>query len=263
LRAVSAKFAWSAASAVWRGSYETGEGAVLVPPHAGRSHTGLKVDKRFDRLFVSGGDSKGIYVYDASTGEDVASFALPDAGFVNDVVLTRRAAYFTDSQVQQLYRVGIGRDGELSPPERIPLSGELVYTMGFNANGIEAVHGGRTLIVVKGNTGQLYRVDARTGVAHEIELDQPVTNGDGLLLDGDTLYVVQNFLNRVAVVELEDGLRRGELEGFLGDPRLDVPTTIAPFDDFIYAVNARFERPDDSDDDVVRLSAEEGDDEDD
>jgi hypothetical protein len=26
--------------AVYRGSYRTGEGAVLVPPHAGRNHTG-------------------------------------------------------------------------------------------------------------------------------------------------------------------------------------------------------------------------------
>jgi hypothetical protein len=246
--------------AVWRGSYVTGEGAVLVPPHPGRNHTGLKFDKRFDRLFVSGGESKGIYVYDASSGEDVASYALPDAGFVNDVVLTRRAAYFTDSQVQQLYRVGIGHDGELSAPERIPLSGELVYTQGFNVNGIEALPGGRTLIVVKSNTGQLYRVDARTGVAHEITLDQPVTNGDGLLLRGDTLYVVQNQVNRVAVVELENGFKEGEVEGFLSDPRLDVPTTIAPFEDFIYAVNGRFNRPDNSDDDVVRLSADEDDD---
>jgi hypothetical protein len=64
-------------------------------------------------------------------------------------------------------------------------------------------------------------------------------------------------------VELEDGFEEGEVEGFLTDPRLDVPTTIAPFEDFIYAVNARFERPDDSDNDVVRLSADEEDDGDD
>jgi hypothetical protein len=43
------------------------------------------------------------------------------------------------------------------------------------------------------------------------------------------------------------------VRGFLTDPRLDVPTTIAPFKDFIFAVNARFDRPDDSDDDIVRL----------
>ena len=39
----------------------------------------------------------------------------------------------------------------------------------------------------------------------------------------------------------------------LTDSRLDVPTTIAPFKDFIYAVNARFGRPDDDEDDIVRL----------
>jgi hypothetical protein len=238
---------------VFRGSYRSGEGQVLVPPHPGRNHTGLKVDRRFDRLFVSGGASKGIYVYDARTGADVARFPLPDAGFVNDVVLTRRAAYFTDSLVQQLYRVRIGKRGELGEPERVPISGDLVFQPGFNANGIEAVSD-RTLIVVQSNLGKLYTVDAETGRSSEIELDRPVRNGDGILLRGRTLYVVQNRDNKVAVVDLDGRLRSGEVEDELTDPRLDVPTTIAPFGRFIYAVNARFDRPDDSDDDVVRLT---------
>jgi hypothetical protein len=238
---------------VYRGSYRTGEGEVLVPPHTGRNHTGLKVDTRFDRLFVSGGPSKGIYVYDSETGADVASFSLPDAGFVNDVVLTPEAAYFTDSLVQQLYRVPIGKRGELGEPERLPITGDLTFQDGFNANGIEALRGGRTLIVVQSNLGKLFTVNARSGRSREIELDGTVTNGDGLLLLGETLYVVQNQDNKVTAVELEDGAREGEIEDELTDRRLDVPTTIAPFERFIYAVNARFDRPDDSDDDIVRL----------
>jgi len=241
--------------AVFKGSYRTGEGHVLVPPHAGRSHTGLKVDTRFHRLFVSGGDSKGIYVYDSRTGADVASYPLDDAGFVNDVVLTRNAAYFTDSLVPQLYRVAIGRKGELSPPERIPLSGDLQFASGFNANGIETAPGGRGLIVVQTNLGKLFRVDPRSGATREIALDQPVTNGDGILRRGHRLYVVQNQNNRVAVVKLDGRLRSGGVRRFLTDPRLHVPTTIAPFRNFVYAVNARFNLPDDSDDDVVRLPA--------
>jgi hypothetical protein len=197
--------------------------------------------------------SKGIYVYDSRTGADVASFALPEAGFVNDVVLTRRAAYFTDSQVQQLYRVAIAKDGSPGEPTRVPITGDLQFTAGFNANGIEALRGGRTLIVVKTNTGQLFAVDAGSGASREIELNTPVTNGDGLLLHGHTLYVVQNQLNRVAVVKLGHRLKKGRVVGFLADDKLDVPTTIAPFKHFIYAVNARFDRPDESDDDVVRL----------
>jgi hypothetical protein len=239
--------------AVYRGSYRTGEGEVLVPPHPGRSHTGLKVDTRFDRLFVAGGNSKGIYVYDARTGADVASFALPDAGFVNDVVLTRNAAYFTDSLVPQLYRVGIRRNGELTPPQRIAYSGELEFAPGFNVNGIDSLRGGRTLVVVQSNLGKLFRVNGRTGRTREIVLDQPVTNGDGILRRGRTLYVVQNRLNRVAVVKLDGRARSGVVRRFLTDPRLDVPTTIAPFKDFIYAVNGRFDRPDDDEDDIVRL----------
>ncbi len=239
--------------AVYRGSYRTGEGSVLVPPHPGRNHTGLKVDTRFDRLFVAGGASKAIYVYDSKTGDDVASFTLPDAGFVNDVVLTRNAAYFTDSLVEQLYRVGIRGNGKLTEPQRVNYSGDLEFTDGFNVNGIDTLEGGHRLVVVKTNTGQLFRVNGRTGFTREIKLDKAVTNGDGILRQDDTLYVVQNQDNQIAVVKLEDDERSGEVRRVLTDSRLDVPTTIAPFKDFIYAVNARFGRPDDDEDDIVRL----------
>jgi hypothetical protein len=238
---------------VWRGSFRTGVGDVLVPPHPGRNHTGLKYDRRFDRLFVAGGASKGIYVYDATTGADVASYSLPDAGFVNDVVLTRRAAWFTDSQVAQLYRVDIAPDGSLSEPVRVPLSGDLQFVAGFNVNGIEALPGGRRLIVVQSNTGKLFSVRASTGETREIALDQPVPNSDGILLRGRRLYVVQNQLNQVAEIKLGRNLQRGRTRTVLRDARLDIPTTIAPFNRFVYVVNARFNRPDDSDDDVVRL----------
>ena len=178
---------------------------------------------------------------------------MPDAGFVNDVVLTRRAAYFTDSLVQRLYRVRIGRHGRLSPPERIPITGDLVYGAGFNANGIEAVPNGRRLIVVKSNTGELFSVSPRSGRSRRIALDGSLMNGDGILLRGRTLYVVRNRDNMIAVVDLNRGLRSGEIEEELTDPLLDVPTTIAAFKRFLYAVNARFDRPDDSDADIVRL----------
>jgi hypothetical protein len=242
--------------AVYSGSYRTGEGAVLVPPHAGRNHIGLKVETRFDRIFVAGGESQGIYVYNSRTGADVASFQLPDAGFVNDVVLTRDAAYFTDSLVPQLYRVGIGRNGDLGRQvQRIPLSGDLQFVQGFNVNGIDTAPDGRGLIVVQSPTGKLFRVNARSGDTREIELDQPVTNGDGILRLGHTLYVVQNRDNKIAAVKLDGRLRSGRVRSFLTDPRLDVPTTIAPFKEFIYAVNARFDGFDDDDDDIVRLRA--------
>lgn len=168
-------------------------------------------------------------------------------------MLTRRAAYFTDSLVQQLYRVAIGKDGSIAEPSRVAISGDLAYQTGFNSNGIEALPGGRTLIVVQSNVGKLFAVNAATGRSREIALNRPVTNGDGLLLRGRTLFVVQNRDNKVAAVKLRRGLKRGKVTRYRRSRKLDVAPTIAPFKQFVYAVNARFDRPDDSDADIVRL----------
>jgi sugar lactone lactonase YvrE len=231
-----------ATGAVWRGSVRTGEGAVLVPPQQERTAAGLKV--RGGRLFVAGGQRGAAYVYDARTGEGLAAYSFEGAGFVNDVVVTRRAAYFTDSLVARLYVVPIGRGGRLGEARTLELSGDLRYTEGFNANGIEATPDGRRLIVVQSNTGKLFTVDPRTGRTREIDLGGgTVTNGDGILLRHGTLYVVRNRDNRVAVVHLARGLRSGRIVGALTDPDFDVPTTLAAVGPRLYAVNARFGTP--------------------
>jgi hypothetical protein len=231
---------------VFRGSYRTGEGSVLVPPHPGRAHTGLKWDRRFERLFVSGGASKGIYVYDARTGADVASFSIPDAGFVNDVVLTRRAAYFTDSRNAQLYVLPLGRRGEL--PEQgevrtLPLTGDFVLVPeATNLNGIEATDRGRTLISVSLVSGELFTIDPSSGRTRRIDLGgATLTNGDGLLLVGRRdLFVVRNRSNLIAEVRLNERLTRGRVVREITDPDFDVPTTLALKADLLYTVNARF-----------------------
>jgi sugar lactone lactonase YvrE len=244
--------------AVWKGDYRTGAGAVLVPPHEGRNHTGLKYDRRGKRLFVAGGASKGIYVYDARTGADVRAYSIPTAGFVNDVTLTRHGAYFTDSQVQVLYKVPIARNGSLGDLVTIPITGDLAYTTGFNANGIAATPDGKTLVIVKSNDGRLFTANPATGATKEIRLDQPVTNGDGILLTRKAVWVVRNQLNRVVEVKLDRRFSTGRTGQVLTHPQLDIPTTIAPFGKSLYAVNARFNRPDTSADDIVRLTPRRG-----
>jgi sugar lactone lactonase YvrE len=227
--------------AVYRGDLRTGEGSILVPGAAGRAAVGMKVDVR-GRLFVAGGSTGKGFVYDADTGAELATYQLTTATtFVNDVVVTRGGAYFTDSFNQVLYRVPIAPGGSLgSAAETIPLSGDIAYTAGFNANGIDATPDGRTLVIVQTNTGQVFRVDPATGVAREIALDEAVTLGDGILLDGKTLYVVRNQQSRVAAIDLADDLSSGSVVSYLTDPGLDVPTTIAELGHSLYAVNARF-----------------------
>ncbi len=66
---------------------------------------------------------------------------------------------------------------------------------------------------------------------------------DGLRFAGSRLYVMQNRLNQIAVVNLNNDLTSGVVERTITDPAFRVPTTIASFGDSLYAVNARFGNP--------------------
>ena len=227
--------------AIYRGDLLTGQGSVLVPGQAGRVAVGIEVDWR-NRLWVAGGPTGTGRVYDAATGEELASYQFTTATtFVNDVVVTRDAAYFTDSLNPVLYVVPISPDGELGEAQTLPLTGELQYTTGFNVNGIEASPDGRTLLLVQSNTGLLFRADAQTGVTEQVDLGgASLTNGDGLLRQGSTLYVVRNRLNEIAVIELSPSYESGTLVDTITDSDFQVPTTVAAFGPYLYAVNARF-----------------------
>jgi sugar lactone lactonase YvrE len=179
---------------------------------------------------------------------------------VNDVVVTRDAAFFTDSFQPILYKVPLGPSGALvdaSQVEVISLAGDWDQVAVFNANGIDATPDGKTLVLVNSTVGALYRVEPMTGVAVKIDLgNEVVTAGDGILLEGRKVYVMRNQLNQIAVVLLDPKMNTGTVVDSLTDTNFDVPTTIAAFGDDIYAVNARFGTPPtpDTEYDVVRVS---------
>ena len=244
--------------AVYRGDLRTGKGAVLVQGADGRAATGLKFDH--GRLFVSGAATGKAFVYDARSGDLIRQYQLATgagATFVNDVVVTRRAAYFTDSNRAVLYAVPLSRNGAPAAGARtIPLTGDFELVSGFNLNGIDATPNGKTLVAVQSATGKLFTIDPATGATHEIGLGgTTLTNGDGILLQGRTLYVVRNQNNAIAVVRLAPDLSSGRVAGTITDPELDVPTTIARHGSRLYAVNARFGTPagPDTKYDVIRV----------
>ena len=104
-----------------------------------------------------------------------------------------------------------------------------------------AAKGGRVLLAVQSNLGKLWRINPRTGKAREVDLGgATLTNGDGMLLAGRVLFVVQNRLNQIAVVKLSRSLDRGRVVTTITDPDFDVPTTIAFQAGRLWAVNARF-----------------------
>jgi hypothetical protein len=137
----------------------------------------------------------------------------------------------------------------LGAPQTLALSGPASAVLGiFNLNGIEATPNGDTLIVAHTPLGALFTVDPRTGASREVEL----TGGalvpgtpDGLLLDGHTIWVVQNFANQVAEIRLSPDLSSGRVVDQITNADVHgafrIPTTIAEHGDRLAIVNSRFD----------------------
>ncbi|MFG2462807.1 SMP-30/gluconolactonase/LRE family protein [Streptomyces sp. NPDC048523] len=220
---------------IYRASLATGRGKV-VAKGSGRPTVGLKID-RHGRLFLAGGDSAEIRTVDARSGETEQVYATGGT-FVNDVILTPGAAWFTDSFKPVLYKLA---KGALTT---VPLSGDWQQGPDFTANGIERTPDGRALLVVNdfADGGSLLRVDPRTGAARAVDLGgTKLPNGDGLLLRGRILYVVQQRQNAIDVFRLNDSGTRGTAIARITDPRFRIPTTVAAWGGRLYLPNARFD----------------------
>lgn len=234
--------------AIVRGDLRAGTAEVWIDDPVVVPAVGLSVDEPASLLFVAGGESGRAAVYDTATGNPVATYTLTNGpAFINDVVVTRDGAWFTNSVAAELYRIPVGADGDLGEAETLPLSGPAAeLTAGFNLNGIDATADGRSLVAVNTSTGRLFTIDPETGTSAEIELaGGPVPSADGILLAGRTLYVLQNgtlpgTTNRVAVVSLSPDLSSGTIVDALTHPAFETATTLARFGDRLAAVNAQF-----------------------
>ena len=231
--------------ALLRANPRTGNTRIIEEGRQGRVAVGVDYDRRRDVLWVAGGGTNRIRAHDARTGRQLAVYNFPSETdrFINDLVVTRRAVYATDSFNQELLVVRLGRGDRLPGPRAATtraLTGDLVYVPGeFNLNGI--VKSGRRLLAVQSNKGLLFRINPFTGRTRTVNLGgSSLSFGDGLEIDGDILYVVRNQLNEIAVVDLGRRLRRGEVVAHLTDDDFDIPTTVALLGDSLYAVNARF-----------------------
>lgn len=232
---------------IFRGNLRSGEGEVFIDV-SGRQALGMKVDEGRHLLFVAGGFTGHAYIYDTRQGTTVADYALGSAGSsaVNDVVVTRDAAYFTDSFAPVIYKVPIARNGTLGPAESITVTGPAGANAPgtFGLNGIDAPPNGSVLLVTHTQLGILATVDPATGTSELVEL----TGGslvpgtpDGLLLDGRTAWVVQNFANSVAEVRLSPDMLTGEVVQTITDPSFKIPTTVAIHGNTLALVNSRFD----------------------
>ena len=240
------------AGTIYKGDLRTGAGHVLVEP-TGHRLAGLSYDPRTDLLYaVTNNPARAILVYDATGGALVAELPIEEGLALNDILVTNRGVYCTDSLQAVLFEILLDEGGRLpdSPVvEELPLDG-FAMVPGFNANGIVGRFDGKQLIVVNKPVGILYLIDTDTGHSVPIDIDgeeELFVNGDGLYLDGQTLYICQNWAEKIAVVQLSGDLRSGtfikNLPANYGDPvlnPLNVPTTITGFGNSIYAINTHF-----------------------
>jgi sugar lactone lactonase YvrE len=236
---------------IYRGNLRTGAGAVFVDAPPGRQAAGLKVEESRHRLWVAGGFTGHGYVYDTRTGASLADFELTTLqSVVNDVVVTKDAAYFTDSMQPVLYKVPIAANGAIGAPVTIALSGPAAALPDVfpNLNGIDATPSGDVLIVNHTLLGALMSVNPVTGASRTIQVTGgAITPGtsDGILLDGRTLWVVENFSERLVGIELSPDLTSGVIVSAVTDADVDgafrIPTTVAEHGSRLALINARFD----------------------
>ncbi|MBW4629970.1 MAG: SMP-30/gluconolactonase/LRE family protein [Brasilonema octagenarum HA4186-MV1] len=235
---------------IFRGNLQQESAEVFLPGGAdGRTTAiGLKVDDK-GRLFVAGGNTGQIFVYNTHSGELLGQFKNQKAStFINDVAISPNGeAYFTDSSDPTLYKVSINEANEIQFEAWLDFTGtSLEYQSGFNLNGIAASNDGKYLIVVQSNTGKLFRIDIDSKQVTEIDLGgERLTNGDGILLSRgkkQILYVVRNQQKLIVKVELEEDFSRGTVVSSTTDPSLAYPTTIAQVRKQLLVVNSQFDK---------------------
>jgi Cu-Zn family superoxide dismutase len=128
---------------------------MLAPflPAGGDGRTtavGLEVDDA-GHLWVAGGGTGLVFVYDANTGELIAKLAAGTAPtFINDIAVDRDGvAYITDSQRPVMYRAVPNGAGGYNLEQWLPLAGTpIMYSTGFNLNGIVVSSSGQYLFTV-------------------------------------------------------------------------------------------------------------------
>jgi sugar lactone lactonase YvrE len=229
--------------AIYRGTLGSDTVTPFIEGASGKAAIGLKV--RRGKLYVAGGPTGAITVYDLATRAAVATFQTGTGGFLNDLVVTRRGdVYVTDSVRPTLWHVTDEqvRAGS-GTPQALDVSA-IPYEAGqFNLNGIVA-RGDRTLVVVDTNSGKLFRIALARGGASIRAIDEitgaTVPGGDGMLLDRGRLVVVQGNPPQLSFLKLRDGARRARLDRTQTSDKLRGPSTLDRAKGLYLVVNADF-----------------------
>ena len=186
---------------------------------------GITVD-RAGRVYIAGGPNGNgttnpdLWVY-SRTGELLAALRVPgDNVFLNDVWIgPDGAAYFTNSNAPQIFRVAADGDG-YAAELWADATDTIATSTGFNLGGIVTSPDRSALVVAQGNTGQLWRFDLADRSVTQVDTGgADLANADGLVRRGTRLTVVRNFSRVVTTLRLRaDGTSATKIRERSTDP---------------------------------------------
>jgi hypothetical protein len=216
----------------------------LAPGADGRTTAvGLEVDNA-GHLFVAGGATGFVFVYDANTGaliERLSGESSPT--FINDIAATRDGvAYVTDSRTPVIYRLVPDDEGGYSIDRWLELTGTPIeYITGFNLNGIVLSANERYLYTIQTNTGKIYRIDVATKEIVQLDVGgETYPAGDGLWLQGNSLYVLQNQQELITELRVQPNQATATVVSETTDDSFIVPTSLVIARGRILVVNSQF-----------------------
>ena len=222
---------------------ESGNARLLAAgaPQNRKAATGMKIDQ-LNRLWVCGGADNKIQVLniDGTLIKSWDTQALFGSGFINDCMYDNTHIYFTDSRTRKIYRTSVTETVPGNMEEWLSFTdAQIPYSAtGTNANGIVSTPDNKYLIIVISASGKLYRIDKTSKAITEITLNTPVTSGDGMYLDGNTLHVSRNATNLIFPVTLNQDYTRGTVGNGFGTNLL-FNTTIAKAGNYFLVVNGQ------------------------
>ena len=230
---------------IYRAGLDDTVARVFIPGTDGGQATGLEV--WHDRLYVAGGGTGQLRVYEIATGHLLATFDTGEGGLLNDLAITKTGdLYVTDSFRPYLWHVTAEQvDAGGGVPQAIPVDPEITYDpFAFNLNGIVALEGGQRLIVGHSGTGELFRIDldATAPLGRTIQrIDVEPLFSDGLLVDKGQLVVVTFYpAPTLTFVKLDAQAESGVVVGQLTHPSITDPSTVARARNSYLVVNADF-----------------------
>ncbi|MEJ0062208.1 MAG: hypothetical protein WDO70_03150 [Alphaproteobacteria bacterium] len=218
---------------------------------------GMKIDKPRNRLLVCVADLgvgtktipatrqklAAVVSFDLDTGRVLAWYNLgslpPGDHFANDLAVDDSGNIFvTDSLASLIYEIDASGRAFIAftDPQFVPNRGK--DAPGLGLNGI-AAHPDGYLLVVKMDSGTLFKVDLKTHAISQVALPKPLPGGDGLLLEGgDDLLVVQNEAGYVVKLHSADDWKSAKITGTTKVP-LVFPTTMTMAEGKAYVLEAR------------------------